>query len=387
MPTNFTYLLLNLILILTFIGSGYLISKDKRHYWKYAIWCIIAFSIIQGCRYARGNDYLAYSNFFKIGVHEENPFFAYINHLLKNIGFNQYSCFIAYAFTFVTCAIIFFKNYKKYAIYLFPLFIIGYMRFEEYMIRQAFSYSFFFLYMKYLFQIKLNGLNSLKKLILNKNTIYCILCALLIVSIHTANIINIFVITFLYITFPKPFSPIISIPTYIICVYVIPQHFDFSFLQPILNFAAEQNQHAASYVENSDIWFSTTGYNKIYEKNVFTELFQVIGSSSLMYLGYRLIKEKFESNRMLCTLLNTFIIGLCIESSFYALEILNRIGYVLDLTGFLLLGFVLYHRPPKPSAFRNICYISLSWFLYYYFKDLIFPAKTLFIWDTNYPLF
>lgn len=385
--TTFEYFSLNILLLLTFSIAGWLISKSRSVYWKYANWCIIAFTLIQGCRYARGNDYFAYSNFFRLGIHEGNPFFAVINNALKFIGFNEYSCFLFYSFVFVFCGLIFLKDYRKYAKYLFPLFIIGFMRFEEYMIRQAFSYSFFFIYLKYLRKIQFEDAKLSFPKIKNRYLLYCILAIVLILSIHTANIINILVVTSLFFFYPYPFTPLIAIPTYVLCVYVVPGIFDFSILQPALDFIAENNEHAASYVKDADHWFSADGYNSIYKKNAISELFQVIGSSSLMFLGYKLIKSKFPTERLPSVFLNTFIIGICIESAFNELEILNRIGFVLDLLGFIVLGFVLYYKPLQRNLFYKLCYLSLTWFLYNYLKYLFMPDKTMFIWDTHYSFF
>ncbi|UVO85294.1 hypothetical protein NXV32_17315 [Bacteroides fragilis] len=78
----------------------------------------------------------------KVACMSKNPFFSVINELLRIVGINEYSCFMVYAFTFALCAMIFMKDYRTYARYMFPLFLIGFMNFEESMIRQAFSYSF-----------------------------------------------------------------------------------------------------------------------------------------------------------------------------------------------------------------------------------------------------
>lgn len=54
-------------------------------------------------------------------------------------------------------------------------------------------------------------------------------------NIHSANIVNILIVTGLYIFMHKPLHYSITIPIYLLCVYVLPKIFDFSILQPILD--------------------------------------------------------------------------------------------------------------------------------------------------------
>lgn len=385
MVFNWDFVLLNILLLYIFSKAGKNISNNGN-YWRNANWCIVIFTFIQGCRFARGNDYFGYSQLFYNGIHEENPFFSYINNILKLIGINQYSCFIVYAFVFILCAMIFMHDYRKYAKYMFPLFLGGFLLFNEYMIRQAFSYSFFFLYLKYLFRTQISKISDI--IYYKKNILLCIIFAIISLAIHTGNIINIFIVTLLYLLWRKPFNPWYSIPVYVCCVYILPDIFNFSWLEPILNFAAESNERAAEYVSNSEYWFSSEGKNDVYTKNNFVEFIQVIASSSVMYLGYKLINKKFYRNRVLTTLLNVFVIGLCIESLFVNLEILYRIGQVMDRVGYFLLPVIIYYKPSKTNLIQKILYYSLIWFMYYFFKYVFFSGKiSMFIWDTPYSFF
>lgn len=382
---NIDFILLNLLLFFVFAKAGQNIAR-KKLYWENANWCIAIFTFVQGCRFARGNDYHAYSQLFKNGFNEENPLFSYINEFLKLLGVNQYSCFMVYAFVFILCAMIFMHDYRKYAKYMFPLFLGGFLLFEEYMIRQAFSYSFLFIYLKYLFHIKINKITDIASN--KKNILLCIIFAAITLAIHTGNIINIFVITVLYLFWKKPFNPWYSIPIYMCCVYILPNIFNFSWLDPILHFAAESDARAAEYASNSEYWFSSEGKNDIYTKNNIIEFIQVLASSSVMYLGYKLIKNRFYNNDVLTTLLNVFIIGLCIESLFVNLEILHRIGQVMDRIGYILIPIILYYKPHNINFIHKLLYLSFTWFMYYYVKYLLYSGKvSMFIWDTPYSFF
>ena len=39
--TDFIYIFLNLFMLIVFIVTGRLISKDKKNYWKYAKWPVM----------------------------------------------------------------------------------------------------------------------------------------------------------------------------------------------------------------------------------------------------------------------------------------------------------------------------------------------------------
>ncbi len=43
-------------MLIVFIVTGRLISKDKKNYWKYAKWPVITFTLILGLRLNRGHD-------------------------------------------------------------------------------------------------------------------------------------------------------------------------------------------------------------------------------------------------------------------------------------------------------------------------------------------
>ncbi|MCS3267854.1 hypothetical protein NXX78_18895 [Bacteroides fragilis] len=140
-------------------------------------------------------------------------------------------------------------------------------------------------------------------------------------------------------------------------------------------------------MKNADYWFSEKGENDQYDKNFIVEIIQVIGSSALMYFGYRLIIEKLPKHYALITMLNTFIIGLCIESIFVKLEILHRIGQTLDIVGYFALAIVVSYKTIKLKPIQKVAYVCLLWFVYYYVKYLFFSGRTMFIWDTHYPFF
>lgn len=379
METKLVYIILNIFLLTVFVIVGNKVSKGSR-FWGNAIWCVISFSLIQGLRYGRGTDYYHYSLQFVYRDVDTNPFFNTFNFLLESIGINRYSCFVIYAFFFVTCGMCFLKQYRKYAKYTFPCFLIGFMYFNEYVIRQAFSFSFVFLYLTCLFKWNLKFNYFVKHKVY---LVLLILFAFLSISIHSANIITLFVFTFLYYFVRFPIHYYVTVPIYFLCVYILPSIFDFSYLQPLLNFVGDYNERALDYVSNSEKWFSLKGADNIYTRNVYVQVFEFVGTSSLFFLGYKTIKNKSTNCLAMSTMLNVFFIGVSIQSLFRNLEILNRIGHVLYYIGFIVLAIVLYYKPKIQRSELKFYYASLVWFLYDYLKYVFFPNPLFikYIWD------
>ena len=145
------YFLLNLLLLLIFIIAGNKISFGRKKE-KYIWICFIVFTFVLGSRYLRGNDYLPYQHTFLYDDDESQIIFTAINRFLRGIGIGKYYFLYIYSIPFIVCALTFMKNLKIYARYLFPAFLLSFIFFNEYCIRQALGFSFVFMYMYYLFE-------------------------------------------------------------------------------------------------------------------------------------------------------------------------------------------------------------------------------------------
>lgn len=420
---DFDYIILNVLLLFTFILCGKLVDKGFN-YWKCALACVISFSFVQGTRYARGNDYLSYSHNFLIeSGNDENPAFITLNHVLKVFGINEYSCFMFYAFTFISCSMVFLYFFKRYSAYIFPLFILGYMNFEEYMIRQSFSFSFFFLFLLSFFKSKPTSFTRIRNH--KKELSFCFLTIVLTLSFHTGNVFNLMVFVGAYYLFRKPLPPYVTIPVFICSAYILPKIFDFSLLDSVLKFASGQNELAAGYAENSDYWFSEEGKASKYARAPFIMLLETFGLLIYFYLGHwTIVNAESDKKRVFTTFFNVSFIGYCILATFRELEILHRIGWIMTLGWCFVVSYILYYRTRiitvakrkinklksynvrsnnprlkklifeykgKVERFERfyplyqLLYFGLLWFLYDYLKYLFFPGKmTQFIWDTDF---
>ena len=429
MNLDFDYLILNIILLATYIVAGYNISK-KGDFWASAWPCIIAFTFVMGSRYMRGNDYAHYCEVYAYDEEPTQRLFTIFNQFLRWIGVGRHFFYYFYSFIFAFCSMFFLKRFRRFSLCMFPLFLIAYIHFDEFMIRQALSYSFVFLYLIELFSIKLDSrinnqkqkekyiirkkkheldsrhIIQSKKLMVKKkvkNTknffsrlltsdnfshiLCCIFFASIVISIHVANILVLVLATFLYLFVRHPIPYYVSIPLLIFVAYLFNILFDFGYLNPILDMLSGQDEKIDSYTENSEFWFEEEAIDEKYSRNPIVLVFEILGNSALFYYGYEIIKYVRKNDRISCTLYNTYIIGTYIMVAFRNLEILNRIGYVYQLFWFYPLCLVLYYFPKcKFSLIKKLILCFLIFFMYSYLKYLFFKegGMTLFLWDSPY---
>lgn len=152
--TDFIYIFLNLFMLIVFIVTGRLISKDKKNYWKYAKWPVITFTLILGLRLNRGHDYIHYMEVYRYDLEKEQVLFTLFNHFLKSLDTGAHWIFIWYSGAFILGAMFFLKSIREYSKWVLPLFLISFTTFSEYMIRQAFGYTFVFIFMLFMFNEK-----------------------------------------------------------------------------------------------------------------------------------------------------------------------------------------------------------------------------------------
>lgn len=383
MSFDFDYIVLNVLMLMVFYLSGKNIQRG-RSFWTSACWMIILFTFVLGSRYLRGTDYAHYSaDFYYSNVWGGQWAYSYLISFLKSIGFDRYTCFHAYSFIEILCSMVFLKKYAQYGKYIFPFFLIAVIKFDEYQVRQALSFSFVFLYMKYLFDLKLDRI-SIQSLIAKENigiVSKAIACLFLATGIHSVNLMLALLITIIYFFVRFPLPCVFTIPLVFFCQYAMAAVFDFSIFNKFLIYF-QNDDLVGIYVDNGNQWFSSAGYEEKYDRNVFVGLLECLGTCCLFYLGHRLISRKCKLQEYV-TMYNVFVLGILFQMSFRKLELLNRIGGDLALMWFLPLSLVLYYR--KDELFRGkrkILFWGLLWYAYEFIHYLFFRGNmTLFLWD------
>lgn len=371
------YVLLNLILLLVFIIAGINVSC-RRPFWSNALTCCFFFVLIVGSRYGRGNDYGHYVDVF---IHDEDikqPFFRMVNTFFREVLLiGKYTIFYVYAIPFILCGFKFLKNFAVYAKWLFPLFLMSMLYFEEYEIRQALSFSFVFLFLDEFISNDTNG----------KKIVWCGAWTLLVFSLHTANIF--FIICFLGVYYGCrsviPWK--IAIPALLFTSYFFADYYDISLLQPILNLLSGTNAKFSHYIEGNaaESWFGDSALQLENARNPVIKILDFLAHSSLFYLAYKTLNDRNLANKQLVlTMTNIYVIGDIARQAFLYLELLNRMSGMLQRMWIFPFAIVMiYTSFHRLNGIEKMAYL-LTFFLFYdYAKYLFSPplGMTNFLWN------
>lgn len=373
------YLLINIIMLATFYFCGKNISNGKN-YLQNAIICIIIYSLGLGLRYGRGWDYKHYIDVYQHDLEETEIIFTYFNVFLKSIGVGPHYFFLVYNFIEIICALVFLMPYKKYATYIFPLFMIATLHLNEYSIRQGLAFSFIFLSLYLFFRFYGKFENFIKN-----SRLFCLflVCIVIAYGIHSIALITILWMLSFALIIKKPLPYKVTIFAFVLVSYVFQNMFDFSGLNNIFFFMANQNEKYAQYIENSDFWFGSEGFNDRYTRNPIVKVFETFSNISLFYLGYKVIINRFQADRQIITLYNVFVTGTIAQKFFQNFEILNRVCGTGAMFWCIPLGIVLYYY--KDFNKYRLWLFLLIWWSYEYLKYLFICGDMChFLWETNY---
>lgn len=424
------YIFINILLLLTFISMGRFAAKGGNYKFSSGV-CIVAFTLVLGSRYMRGNDYGHYIEVFNRRTEADQHLFTLLNDFLSAIDINAYGAFFVYALIFSSCLFYLLRRYKPYSAYSFPLALIALIIFHESMIRQALSFSFIFLLMDKLFgtetikyqsdigvrenEVCIKSENNTTEyeptdcntLSLNEEDYYpleepifspdgllnritwrdiCI-CAILItcaISIHTANSITIVAIMAFWIIMRNKTIPFyMSIPLMLFGALILNNVLNLDSIAPYVNLLQGTDKKFDTYIENSDYWFGEEGASSTYTRKGIILYCELWGYGTLFWLADRMSKQ-MNFGRIFASMLNTLIVGTFVMMTFRELEILHRIGHVLTLFWFIPLSICLYHiRDFELRTWEKVLLCGSTWWVYEYLKYLFMRASgmTLFLWD------
>lgn len=376
---NVFYTVVNLLLLAVSIVVGQGIQRKKGGYVANSLIFVLFYSIILGLRYNRGNDYIHYVEVFKFDLEDKQVVFTWFNDVLETFGVGPYYCFIFYAAVISICFFIFLSDYKQYAKWMVPLFLICFIWFEEFMIRQAFSWSFVFIYLKLLHV--LDEYIKCGKGLFERLKVYAGLAivAYIIYGCHSANVIVVFFVTLFYII-KKPIPASIAIPLFVFATYVFSVFFKGDMFTPYLQLLEGYDSKIDSYASQGDRWLDTSNNVTEGTRGGILKLLETWGTVALMYYGYRLLQ--FNNSRLYIAMYNAFLVGTIFRHAFPYLEILNRLGFVLEIFWFVPLTLFLAEYK-KLRIKYGLFALGLIWFLEEYVKYVAFRSyeRTLFLWD------
>ena len=388
---DFAYDFINLLLIWIIYFEGSLISRGKN-YWQCCWWIIIFFTLVEGVRYGRGVDYMHYLDVYNYDLEEDQILFTSLNQFLKSLGVSAEMAFMVYAFPFITGAMLMLEPMRKYAVYMFPLFLISIISNHEAFIRQMLAMSFVFIYTGRLYV--LISKSGIKKL--NIKDIALLSClAFIAYSIHSIAIVGILVITLVMLCIRTQFSWHYTIPLLIIGKFFVSNSFDWSSLESFLSFLGSTNDKFSSYTENADRWFSNDAMVAGFTRNITIQFLETFGCCAILYLsdkmfatmktGIRIKDFKTGSFDLFyyISLFNIFVIGMLVFETFSALEIVRRVAFCWNFFWFAPMALILYYRKSKIfNRFDRFLMFGFSFWLWEYIRFLFVWSDTpLFIWD------
>lgn len=371
----------HIFLFLVLFGIFFFLTQIKQktinnNYWEITFIPIIVYSLVLGCRYGWGNDFIWYKYRFEhpYGYEDENIGFRCINLFLNDIGFNYTGAFIIYSLIFIigVYTLLRFYNNNKYMLFLFlPATVL----FSTATIRESFAASF--AYIAYYFFFK-------------KNYIGVIISLLCMNSIHSAPFIPFFIIIGLYLfnkekTISLRYSLIIYIGIFLFQANI--EDFIIEPLNKAISYISFNNKYQG-YIEQADYWFSEEGKNQQYEQSFLTSSLMFLFHISIIYIGY--LGLKYRNNKYVRCFYHSVFVGLCMLVLFFQLEILRRIAEALVQMYYIPVGYsiatiTLIKKTKINKEERFLYSIALGVFSVYlilYFGRFIFLSPTLkFYWN------
>ena len=331
------YVLLLILLFLIFIiYSRLVVSKEEksiyeRNYWLYAIVPIIAFSLIEGLRYARGVDYIGYVYTYLQSLDpkvENEPLFMLLNKGMLLMGFPYCIAFVVYSLFWIVGILHLCENFRYLLCWCIPFALIASIPSMENLVRQFVSLSFVMISLSFL---------------LKKKYVMSCFWAVISFGFHLSSVIVVVIIYTVYIIGRKEcFKLKSSLIAYFLFFFI----FDISFLD-------------------------------IFVLNIFI----LMGRKSIQH------EKNTKNEKALIIVYNLFVIGAIGMQAVMELEIMRRFFRPLYMLWFVSAANILYRYPLQKKLKSKWVivgnYIILGYILCVLFgKYILFTPSQMFIWDS-----
>ena len=363
-----------MILLLTFIVCGYGISFGKKnYYYKYAVVAGLVYSLIEGLRWNRGQDYYHYYGDLMGKLFTDNYEIGYlflINVLTEILNLPFWLCFILYSALLITAFLSLLRLFPKAAVWALPLFYIITESSSENLIRQwlAIPFVIFGYYQYYI--------GNWKK---------CLFSLCVVPFIHLSGLFAVAVFLLFAKVKMRLKTPWILLGIYLLLYFFWDASY-FSFVSETLSgISLGDDVKYVGYVENADRWFTEEG-----------SINEVLGKTKVAEIGMINVIAKFCCGVLFIiygfkTCVKDFRLQIPFYFAYMALllhtirgdiEIYNRFAEWMNYFTPLVLGLILVNKEIRE---RYIIYaVVLVQYLFYGFIRLIglIPYKgCAFIWD------
>lgn len=379
--------LYHIVLYLVCFGTLFLFcynSRTNQTKWQYNnafIFFVILFVFIEGSRYGRGPDWMAYKYRFEhISIDESQKGFLGYMLLLKSLGFNYILYYMTNAGLFIIGLSYFItKTYSTKEGRWMPLFAIcALLAHSENEIRQYIAFPFFLLALT----IMLNN----KKM---KNWLWIIIFFIVSLSFHFGWIFSIPLLVISYKFIKKTVSPWISIPLLFFAYYIIPSGFfsevSIYWMTQLLKLLGLNNSDflGVHYIENSDRWLGEDSILEAAMQTPLTKFLQFIFECGVI-IASSIALKKFPNQKVLFVF-NLFLLSAFFDRVMFGYEIFQRIIRQLYIFWFIPFGYAL-------SVYPKICgrigktmlgaiIISISYLILYWGRWIFFHPSAKYVWD------
>lgn len=277
--------------VLLFCGYGITYRNNNNYYfWNYAVFAIVVYSLIEGLRYDRGDDYAQYATelmgqWYIEGARE--LLYDLLVRCVVALGIPYWSVFVAFSCFLITSYMLVVRHFPKYAIWALPLFFLVTDYPAESMIRQFVAIPFIMLaYDAFLREKK-------------KVMFFCLALPLLI-HFSSAMAIGVFVLL-VYINVWK----FVKTPWILLAIYLaVVAMFDTSMLDSFSDMIQTSDMldgsgdsKAEGYLEGSDRWLTEEGDITMIQgtgksgKTAFNRLTEICFNAVLIVFGFFAARE------------------------------------------------------------------------------------------------
>ena len=330
----------------------------------------MAFTIIEGCRYGRGTDYLHYKEMYESmsDLVEMQLLFKFIVKSLHSLGLNYVFFFLLTSFLFIIGVFCFIKKlYGGEGKWMYLLAVLAMLYSFECFIRQYLAMPF--LLIGLYFMIKGGW----------KSYFMAIASLIIIALLHTGLLfcIPFLVISFFFIEKIIPLKFVI--PILFASYYLIPEgFFSNSFIESfniIMNVTGGVSDNPmGNYVENSDRWLGEDSMLDSASQTPLTEVLQFIFECSVLIIGYYALKV--HPQKRVHFFYNVVFIGFVFCRVFHGYEIFQRLFGELYVFWFVIAGYGLYVQNEHKSNISLIPHLASITMLIYL---LAFWGRFIFI--------
>lgn len=372
-----TYILINLLNILTMVYFGMKMSKakSKQIYWSFAIYPMVTYAVCMGLRFGRMIDYNLYAERYielgkNIKAHDYEFLFRFLCHAMYQVGL-PYQAFVLVGSILMIYAVLFLlRDYRKAAPFILILFLYETYNIENY-IRWYLGISFFLFFIVYLYR---------------GDYIKYLLFAVIACLFHVGIIPLVIFCIILNRVRKNLISPVWVQLLFILSVYMGSIEV-LSFLNPyigLLGFDEKATGYADKFSQLINGEFGKVGIREVTRWT--TQIRKILAYSFPIYIVPILLKK----NKIRYLDANMFNLGIIIAPIFSQVEILDRYGSAFLLFSMIVSGYAYFYVLSRFKRFniyiRIFFLLSLFAYVYPIFSDIFSRShwyEMLFIWDAH----